>query len=148
MSICCNSSRGRVRNLAEIMFSTSNWMPYLVVHLEKLVQSYSTTAPGLWRQDYVEKEDIKKMKKKKKDDLYSTYCESGVILFTFYLLTHLFLSTILSSPFYKRGKWGIDRTSDFLNVTWLVKGGAGNWVLADKLEKLCSWVLGYTFSHK
>lgn len=80
-------------------------MPYLVVHLEKLVQSYSTTAPGPWRQDYVEKEDIKKMKKKKKkDDLYSTYCESGVILFTFYLLTHLFLSKILSSPFYKRGK--------------------------------------------
>lgn len=32
--------------------------------------------------------------------------------------------------FYKWGKGGTGRTSNFLCVTWLVNGGAGNWVLA------------------
>lgn len=41
---------------------------------------------------------------------------------------------MISSLFYKWGKWGTGRTCNFLCVTWLVNGGTGNWFLANSVR--------------
>lgn len=74
-------------------------------------------------QDYVKREILLK---KKKEEVYISCAANRVSSWSlFSLLTHLFLPMILSPLFYKQGKWGTDRVSDFLCVTWLLKAELG-----------------------